>query len=44
MGLQVLAEEAPKAYKDVDMVVDAVQGAGISRKVVRQVPIGIVKG
>jgi tRNA-splicing ligase RtcB len=44
MGTQVLAEEAPKAYKDVDMVVDAVHGAGISRKVVRQVPIGIVKG
>ncbi|MDD5254050.1 MAG: RtcB family protein [Candidatus Nanoarchaeia archaeon] len=40
----VLAEEAPKAYKDIENVIDSVQGAGISKKVVRVVPIGIIKG
>lgn len=37
-------EEIPEAYKDVRQVVDVVQGAGIGRKVVRLVPIGVVKG
>ena len=37
-----LAEEAPKAYKDVDAVVDAV--AGIARKVARLRPVAVVKG
>ena len=37
-------EEIPEAYKDVDLVVDAVHGAGISRKVARMRPIGVVKG
>ena len=41
---KILAEEAPKAYKDVDMVVDSVHGADISRKVIRQIPLGVVKG
>lgn len=41
---KILAEEAPKAYKDVDIVVDSVHGAGISRKVTRQIPLGVVKG
>lgn len=41
---KLLAEEAPKAYKDVDMVVDSVHGADISRKVTRHVPLGVVKG
>jgi tRNA-splicing ligase RtcB len=40
----LLAEEAPKAYKDVHMVIDAVHGAGISLKVTRQSPMGTVKG
>ena len=37
-----LAEEAPKAYKDVDAVVDAV--AGIARKVARLRPVAVIKG
>ncbi len=41
---KLLAEEAPKAYKDVDIVVDSVHGAGISRKVTRHIPLGVVKG
>jgi tRNA-splicing ligase RtcB len=39
-----LAEEAPQAYKDVDMVVEAVSGAGIARKVARLVPVAVIKG
>lgn len=39
-----LAEEQPAAYKDVDRVVDVVDRAGISRKVARLRPIGVIKG
>lgn len=39
-----LAEEAPFAYKDVERVVDVVQGAGLARKVARLVPRGVIKG
>jgi len=39
-----LAEEQPEAYKDVNLVVDVVQQAGISKKVARMRPIGVVKG
>ena len=40
----VAAEEAPGAYKNVDDVVEAVQGANISRIVVKMRPIGVMKG
>lgn len=43
-SLRVAAEEAPGSYKNVSMVVDAVHGAGISKKVVRLKPLGVVKG
>ena len=39
-----LAEEAPFAYKDVEAVVDVVARAGLARRVVRLVPLGVVKG
>lgn len=39
-----LAEEAPIAYKDVDDVVEVVDGAGIARKVARLRPVAVVKG
>ncbi|MCS6885868.1 MAG: RtcB family protein [Acidobacteriota bacterium] len=39
-----LAEEMPAAYKDVDEVVDVVERAGITRKVARMRPIGVIKG
>lgn len=39
-----LAEEAPTAYKDVDAVVAASEGAGLCRKIARLVPVGVVKG
>ncbi|MGD9379612.1 MAG: RtcB family protein [candidate division WOR-3 bacterium] len=41
---EVLREEVPEAYKDINTVVDAVHKAGISRKVARMRPIGVVKG
>ena len=43
-GRETLAEEAPQAYKDVADVVDVVAGAGISKKVCRMKPLGVVKG
>jgi tRNA-splicing ligase RtcB len=39
-----LAEEAPRAYKDVDLVVDSVVGAGIAKKVARLRPVAVIKG
>ncbi|MET9880144.1 RtcB family protein [Actinacidiphila glaucinigra] len=39
-----LAEETPEAYKDVSAVVEASEGAGLCRRVVRLVPLGVVKG
>jgi len=43
-GMATVAEEMPEAYKDVADVVDVVDGAGLSRKVARLVPIGVIKG
>jgi tRNA-splicing ligase RtcB (3'-phosphate/5'-hydroxy nucleic acid ligase) len=40
----LLAEEAPYAYKDVSQVVEACEGAGLSRMVARLAPVGVVKG
>ena len=39
-----LAEEQPAAYKDVDIVVDVVHRAGLSTKVARLKPLGVIKG
>jgi tRNA-splicing ligase RtcB len=39
-----LSEEAPLAYKDVEAVIDTVHGSGISLKVARMVPVGVIKG
>jgi tRNA-splicing ligase RtcB len=41
---KVMAEEAPGAYKNVSDVVNVTQGVGISRKVAKLVPLGVVKG
>lgn len=43
-SLAVVAEEAPDAYKDVDRVVMVADAVGIAKKVVRMVPIAVVKG
>jgi tRNA-splicing ligase RtcB (3'-phosphate/5'-hydroxy nucleic acid ligase) len=39
-----VTEEAPGAYKDVEQVVRVAEGAGLSRRVARLVPLGVVKG
>jgi tRNA-splicing ligase RtcB len=39
-----LAEEQPNAYKNVDDVVDVVHAAGLSHKVARMRPVGVIKG
>ena len=39
-----LAEEQPDAYKNVDLVVETVHAAGLSAKVARMRPIGVIKG
>jgi tRNA-splicing ligase RtcB len=41
---EVLREEVPDAYKDVDQVVEVCSRAGIARKVARMKPLGVVKG
>ncbi len=40
----VIAEEAPKAYKDVDAVVKTANDAGISKLVAQMKPLGVIKG
>jgi len=39
-----LVEEAPKAYKDIEDVIDVVHGAGLARKVARLKPLAVIKG
>jgi tRNA-splicing ligase RtcB (3'-phosphate/5'-hydroxy nucleic acid ligase) len=41
---KVMAEEAPEAYKDIDEVTRVTEEAGISKRVARLVPIGVIKG
>ncbi len=43
-SLKVVAEESPDVYKNVDEVVEVAHGAGISTKVAKLVPLGVVKG
>jgi tRNA-splicing ligase RtcB len=41
---KTLAEEMPEAYKDVSLVVEALERAGIALPVAKLRPIGVVKG
>ncbi|MBI4180301.1 MAG: RtcB family protein [Chloroflexi bacterium] len=43
-SISSLAEEASEAYKDVSEVVEVTHQAGISRKVARSRPMGVIKG
>jgi len=43
-SMKIIAEEAPGAYKDIDQVVQVSHNLGIVEKVVRLVPLGVVKG
>ncbi|WP_297692769.1 RtcB family protein [uncultured Eudoraea sp.] len=39
-----IAEEAPIAYKDIELVVDTVSASGIAKKVAKLRPLGVIKG
>ncbi len=41
---KTLAEEAPQAYKNVEEVVEICHQSGISKKVVKLKPLGVIKG
>jgi tRNA-splicing ligase RtcB (3'-phosphate/5'-hydroxy nucleic acid ligase) len=43
-GMGTVAEEMPQAYKDVAEVVGVMDGAGISTRVARLRPLGVIKG
>jgi tRNA-splicing ligase RtcB (3'-phosphate/5'-hydroxy nucleic acid ligase) len=43
-GRKTIDEEISEAYKDVESVVDVAHGAGISKKVARLRPLGVIKG
>jgi tRNA-splicing ligase RtcB (3'-phosphate/5'-hydroxy nucleic acid ligase) len=41
---KAIADEAPKAYKDVEAVIDTLVAAGITTKVVQLTPLAVIKG
>jgi len=41
---ELISEEAPGAYKNVDDVVNSVQEAGLSKIVAKLIPMGVAKG
>ena len=43
-GRRTIAEEMPDAYKDVDHVVEIVEEAGLSKRVAKLKPLGVIKG
>jgi len=43
-GRGTIVEEAPEVYKDVNEVVDVVHNAGISKRICRMRPVGVIKG
>lgn len=40
----VISDEAPQAYKDIDLVVETLVEAGLSKKVCRLRPLAVIKG
>jgi len=43
-GIKTIAEEMPDAYKDVSDVVNVMHSSGISLKVAKLKPVGVIKG
>lgn len=43
-GFKTIAEEMPEAYKDVANVVDVMHKEGITKKIARLRPVGVIKG
>lgn len=43
-GRKTMVEEAPAVYKSIDTVIETVEKAGLSQKVCRMRPVGVIKG
>lgn len=43
-NIKNLGEESSEAYKDIDEVVDVINQAGLAHKVLKLMPLGVVKG
>jgi len=43
-SMKGVAEEAPKAYKDIEDVIEVVHNAGLAKKVARLLPLTVIKG
>ncbi|MFH1094080.1 MAG: RtcB family protein [Candidatus Omnitrophota bacterium] len=43
-GRETICEEAPQAYKNIHDVISVVHNAGISKKLCRMRPLGVIKG
>ncbi|HDM32087.1 MAG TPA: RtcB family protein [bacterium] len=43
-SMRGIAEEAPQAYKNVDEVVEVVDKANLAKKVVKLIPLAVIKG
>lgn len=41
---QKVVDEAPGAYKNIDLVVETLVEAGITKKVAKLVPLAVIKG
>ncbi|OHT12579.1 hypothetical protein TRFO_03585 [Tritrichomonas foetus] len=41
---KTIVEEAPESYKDIEQVIEACDIVGVSKKVARLIPIGVIKG
>lgn len=41
---RVIADEAPQAYKNIDLVVDTLVEAGLTKKIARLRPLAVIKG
>ena len=40
----ILSEEAPDAYKDVDKVISLTADAGLAKPIARMLPLAVIKG
>jgi len=43
-SMRGIAEEAPQAYKDIEEVIEVVDKANLSKKVVKLIPLAVIKG
>jgi tRNA-splicing ligase RtcB len=41
---RVIADEAPQAYKDIDLVVETLTEIGLTKKVCQLEPLAVIKG